>query len=171
MVLFQRIRNPLFFVLISIFIALNIVDGITATFILPGESNPIFILTGSIYPLLVIKAGLIAMLVIVYRTTATKPMSEFVYYTYMLVLCMGIFLLIFGVYTNFKGINNPDLLEEAASVPATEKIRVYTTTITFLYLLPTALSLLAFKFYEWSRKNVLLKNGRKRTKEIQMGNN
>ena len=142
----KTVKNPIFFWLITIFVMLNLADGITALFILEGEANPLYLLTGSLWPLYVFKILLIGVLIMVYRQSSNKEMSEFTYYVYMLVLCMSVLLLGVGVYSNVKGILNPELLAYAAAVPAAAKAKAYGKTVSFIYILPTALSLLASLF-------------------------
>ena len=146
---YMKIRNPVLFWLIGIFIFLNIIDTITALFILPGEANPIFLLFKSFWPVVLVKLGLIVLLIMVYRQNET--ITEFTHYMYFLVLIMSFGILGLGVYSNIQGIMNPSLLAEAANVPAGEKIKAYSNVVTLLYFMPVILSLVAFKLHQKSR--------------------
>ena len=55
-------RNPILFFITVAFILVNLVDAITAFFILPGESNPLFILTGSLLIPIILKGLLFGLL-------------------------------------------------------------------------------------------------------------
>lgn len=144
-------RNPIFFYLLLIFLIVNVLDTVTALFILPGEANPIYLLTGSIWPVVVGKIIIVGFYVLLYRRNVFP--SNFVYYNIMLILLLGILLITLGVTSNLIGISNPEALEEASKIPAQQKANQYFSIIGVFALLPYILSLLSFKFWEWSLKH------------------
>lgn len=148
-------KNPIFFWLLFFFTLINLADMITARYILVGESNPIFLLFGSLAPAYILKAVMIGLLFYVYKKNLYN--SNFMYYTFIMILLFGSFAVSVGVFSNVYGILNPEKLEESASVPVSVKVSQYAAGISFLYLVPLLLSLLGFKFYEWSNKYIIIK--------------
>lgn len=144
----MALRNKVFFWLIVIFAVLNIVDGITALKILPGESNPIYLLTGSLVMVYVLKASLVLGMIYFYKRKSFP--THFTYFFFIMIMVYGNVLLLTGIAANSYGISNPDYVEQVEDIPQEEKLAEYGFLISFLYLLPMGLSLLGFKLYEWS---------------------
>jgi hypothetical protein len=142
------VKNIVFFILIAVFAVVNIVDAYTATFILPGEANPIYLATGSILPVIVLKVIIVGIVIFTYKRNIFP--SNFTYYNLILLLLLGNFLVGLGITTNIIGMNNPELLEQAANVPAEQKASQYFSVIGVLGFIPYFISLLAFKLYEIS---------------------
>lgn len=146
----MALKNPIHFVLIFAFVVVNIIDSVTLWFILPGEANPLYIATGSAIPILAIKALVIWLIVHFYRRNVYP--SHFVYFMITLALVLGTLVVGLGAYSNIVGMNNPEMVEEAAKIPAGERAKSYAVVITLLYCLPFGLSLLAFHLYYKSLK-------------------
>ena len=68
-------KNPVLFALIAIFFIVNIVDSITAFFILPGESNPLFLIFNSIWVLIFFKFVIVG--AIIFYAIRNKYPSNF----------------------------------------------------------------------------------------------
>ena len=150
----MSLKNKIFFWLVFLFSVLNIVDGITALKILPGETNPIYLLTGSIGLLYILKLALIAGMIYFYRKN-TFP-THFTYFFFIMILLYGNLLLVAGIASNSYGISNPDYVDEVKDISAQEKLNAYALLSMFLYFIPMGLSLLGFKLYEWSINSVLI---------------
>jgi len=145
----HKLKNPILFWMIAIFIFLNLADIATAFFILPGEANPLFLLTKSFNPVIIVKLGLIILLIAVYRRNET--ISEFTHYMYILTLVMSFGILGMGIYANIQGMMEPELVALQANVPAGEKIAAYGKAVGLFYMIPTIFSLIAFKLHQKSR--------------------
>lgn len=151
----MKLRTPVFFWLLVIFIIMNAIDLITAMYILPGESNPLYILFNSIYGVLGAKLLLIILLISVYLKN--DDVSEFTHYTYHLVMVMGFAMLGLGIYSNIIGMMHPAQLEAAAQIPAGQRAAEYGRVMSFLYLIPMVLSMAGFWFHQknrdWTARN------------------
>lgn len=146
----KRLKNPTLFYLFLIFLLVNILDGITAFFIVKGESNPLFLFSGSMWILLLVKCGYLILVWWIYNKNVYP--SHFFYFMMMLVMLMGTFVFSLGLYNNIRGILNPSII--ATGLSSGEKLQVYTSFITAIYIVPFGLSLLGFKLYEWSLKDI-----------------
>ena len=146
----MALKNKPMFIMLTIFTVVNILDAITAFFILPGEANPIFLFLGSIWPVILLKAGMIAFLILYYRRNIYA--SEFSIFMIMMVLVIGSLLIGLGVASNIYGMTHPQELAASADIPASEKAQTYFTFIGIIYLIPVLLSLLAFKLFQMVRK-------------------
>lgn len=151
----MKLKNPVFFILLLIFSITNIIDGITALFILDGEANIIFLLTGSIWYVILLKIFVIIFLIYIYKTNIFP--SNFYYYMIMLAIIFGTLLFSLGTYSNIQGIMNPEILEVTSQISVREKTNFYVLISSIFYIMPCALSLLSFKCYEWSLKYIKLK--------------
>jgi len=143
-------RSKTLFWMIVVFVILNILDTITAFFILPGESNPLFLLTGSIWPAVLIKAGVIGVIIYMYYKNVYE--TEFVYYTYIHIIILGILFVLAGVLSNIHGINNPEVLEEGKNISDEEKVKSYGIIVLILVAIPYGIGALSFKIYEMTRR-------------------
>ncbi len=141
----MALKNPIQFFLIFIFVIVNLVDLITFWFILPGEANPLFLITNSAISIVVVKILIIGLIIHYYRRNIYP--SHFAYFMIMLAMILGTLVVGLGAYSNIVGINNPDMVEEAAKIPAIERAKDYAVTISILYCIPFGLSLLAFHLY------------------------
>lgn len=150
----MAIKNKIFFWLVVLFTIFNIVDTYTVTKILPGEANPIYLLTGSLLVLIIFKFVFNLGIIQVYRKNVFP--SHFFYFFFIMILLYGCVLLLGGVASNIHGITDPVALEEAAAVPAAEKASAYSWFVLIVYFIPMSLSLLGFKFYEWSVGRVII---------------
>lgn len=138
--------NPLIFVLIILFILLNIGDVITTYYILPGESNPLYLLTGSLFWVFLLKIFLIGTIIYIYIKNKFK--SHIWYYTYNLVLVFGILLLTLAVINNGRAIGKEEIIKNASEVPKSDKIFVYSLLMLFLYLIPAIINIVIFIIYD-----------------------
>lgn len=145
-------ENKPFFYLVLIFSIINIIDCITAMFILPGEANPLFLLFGSFIVLVLFKLFLTGLVIYVYKRN--KFPSNFWYYNMIYILVIGIFLYGFGIYSNILGMLNPKIIQASASMATTLKLSYYKDVVIFLGMIPYALGIISFKLYEVSVKNI-----------------
>lgn len=150
----MAIKNPILFCLVVLFVAANILDSITAYFILPGEANPIYLLTGNLWLMYVFKFGVIFVMIYWYRNNLFE--SHFSYFMLIMILIMFTLILSMGVASNIYGILNPSVVVESANIPTGEKVKAYSLFVIIIYAIPTALSLFGFKLYEWSLKYIRL---------------
>lgn len=148
----MKFSNPVVFVLLSIFTAVNILDGMTGLFILPAEANPIFLLFGSFTPLIIGK--IIICLVAWWIYSKNLYSSKLFYYSFILVITLGTLLMSIGILSNVIGIMNPDTVEASSTIPTAQKVQAYGIFVGFIGLLPWAISLLTFYLYEKSKKYV-----------------
>lgn len=141
-------KNPIIFILLILFTLVNLGDAITSYFILDGESNPIYLLIGSIYIVYIIKLlFVIGMWLIWWKNIHA---SHFLYFIFIMILLMVIFTVSIGMYSNIKGILNPQIVEAAKNIPVGEKIQYYKTLMLWIYIIPMSFSLIGFKIYEWT---------------------
>jgi len=147
-------KNKIFFILIVIFSILNLADLITSFFILPGESNPLFIFVGK-WLIIALKVVLIFILIWIYNNNVFN--TQFTYFNLLTILTLGCFLLCIGIYSNIMGILNPAILEYAASMSNTEKIKSYGIMVFIFGCLPFIINLITFKLWEKSKDNITLK--------------
>lgn len=148
----MRLTNPVLFFLLLIFTLVNIVDGLTALFILPGESNPLYLLFGSIWPLVIFKYGLNGWLWFYYKRNIYPTNTT--YYMIIIILVLGTLLFSLGALSNSMGIRNPELVEQAADIPTREKVIQYGVLSGLLGFIPMLFGVFAFKLYDMSRKKV-----------------
>ncbi len=147
-VLTRKLKNPILFSIVGVFIVLTILDIITSYFILPGEGNPIYLLTKSIIFLFIFKVGLIVLACSIYKYN-TYP-SNFQYYLFLIMLVLGNVLITLALISNVIGILNPVYVEQASTLSTTEKTQGYVSFVGLIYLLPLLFSIFTFKLYEWS---------------------
>lgn len=158
----MKLKNPICFVLMIIFIVLNIIDVITAFFILPGEANPIFLLTQSIYIIILLKIIIIGILVYVYKKN--KYPTHFTYFNLMLILLLGNMLLSIAIYSNVSGMillnENPQYVEVLNNMSQEQKMETfapaYIKSVGLLYILPMICSLISFMLYRRSLKYIII---------------
>lgn len=148
----MALKNPILFVLVFIFVSINILDSITAHFILPGEANPLYLISGNIWFVHALKLVLICFVIYWYKQNLFE--SHFSYYMLIMILIMASLILMLGVASNMYGIINPAVLEESAGIPTGEKIRAYLKFVMIIYIIPNILALFGFKLFEWSGKYV-----------------
>jgi hypothetical protein len=148
-------RNPILFFLFIIFIIVNLLDLITAYFILPGESNPLFLLTNSYLSIIALKIIIIYIVWLIYRRNIYN--SHFNYYLILIIITLGIFLMSLGLYNNIRGMLEPNLIQQAANVTTGVKVKAYFMMTAFIYLIPLLFSIFTFKLYEWSLKYIIIK--------------
>jgi len=144
------IKNPIVFWLLSIFTLVNVLDIITALFILPAEANPLFLLTGSIYIAILIKV--LVVVYIVYSCLRNIYVSHTIYFMFIMILVLGSLLISFGVYSNIDAMLNPNLLVDIKGITTSEKISAYFMFTNLFYTIPMIISLLSFKLYHLSLK-------------------
>jgi hypothetical protein len=76
--------------------------------------------------------------------------SHFGYYLTLIILILSVGAVAIAVGGNVYAALNPTVLAASSSLSQEEKMQGYTSYMFVVYLLPLMLSLLAFKFYEWS---------------------
>jgi len=147
-------KNPILFTLVAIFLIVNIVDSITAFFILPGEANPLFLIIGSIWPVILLKIVIIGGLIAFY--VRNRYPSELMYYLIILILMLGIPAVGIATYGNIIGMQNPEALEAASKLSSEVKTKAYFTFMAIIYYIPLVFSVFTFVLYNVSKKNVII---------------
>ena len=147
-----KLKNPILFSLLLIFLIVNLVDGITAFFILPAEANPLFLFTGSIWAVLLFKVVIIGALI--FYHIRNKYPNYFMYYLVVLILMLGIAVIGLAAYSNILGIQNPEAVEAAANIPDSVKVQQYVNFATWLYYIPLVFCIFTFILYDSSRKHI-----------------
>ena len=150
----MKLINPVLFFLLSIFTIANIIDGLTALFILPGESNPLYLLFGSMWPLAIFKYGLNGWLWFYYKRNIYATNTA--YYMVVIILLLGSLLFSLGALSNSIGIKNPELVEQAAQMPTREKVISYGVLAGLIGFVPMLFGIFAFKLYDMSRGKVIV---------------
>jgi hypothetical protein len=153
-------RSKIVLWLLSLFTLFNIIDLITAMFILPGEANPIYLLTGSKSILFILKFVVIGLAWYVYLKR-TYPSKVF-YFTFIFVLLTGTLLIGTGIASNIYGILNPEVIEAASNVSTSEKVSYYFTLVGFLFFLPYILSLLSYIIHEKTSSTIRIEPKKKK---------
>lgn len=111
-------------------------------------------MVGSLWPVILLKIiFIIVPLIFYYRNKYT---TLFTYFMFVHCLILGVFILGMACYNNILGILNPKLVEYASQLPSEVKIRGYITFVSFIYIIPFTISLISFKFYEWTLKDVTI---------------
>ena len=162
----NTMKNKPLFILILIFSVINIIDLITAMFIIPGEANPVYLLFKSPIVLIILKFVLIGLVWAFYKKNEYP--SKFWYYTFVYILITGIVLYGFGTFSNIYGMLNPRIIETSAQLTTVQKISYYNTVVLFFAVIPYVLGAMAFKLYSISEKYVKYKkkkNGIKRNRK------
>lgn len=153
-------KNPLIFWFLVVFTLVNLVDAITVYWILPGESNPLILLTGGTFIVMSLKFILIVGLWFLWYDN-TYP-GHMTYYSLILIIVVGTFLIGFAAYGNIQGIINPELVKASADIPVKEKIHAYNLFILFFYALPGIASMGVFFVYDKTVGRVNFKKKRLR---------
>jgi hypothetical protein len=150
-------RNPIFFAVIMLFTILNVIDGITALFILPGETNPIFLLTGSIWVLLIYKVFVTWLVWWVYNKQEFP--NNFTYFLTTLILVFGCLGLGLGIYSNVYGMMHEEAVRFSATQTTGQKLGQYSIMVTVFMILPMIFNLITFWVYDKTKDKVFIKNG------------
>ncbi len=151
----MKLNSKLLFFIILFFIVANILDVVTAMFILPGESNPIYILTQSVAALWLLKAVIVGGVAGIYFYN-NYP-SKFWYFSFIYIIVLGSVLVTFGVVGNVIGILNPAVVQSAAGLSTTVKVKYYTNIVSLFMLIPYVISMVAFKVYEVTEHKIKYK--------------
>ena len=152
-------KNKILFGLVIAFVVANIVDIVTAMFILPGEANPLYLLTGSMVIPFILKVSIVTIAILVYRHN--KYHSQFYYFGFIIILLLGSLIVSIGAYSNIYGILNPSLIEEATNYTTEEKIESYSWVVGLIYLFPVVMALIGFWIYDKTKKHVILREKEK----------
>lgn len=147
-------KNKLFFILIAIFTILNLVDMVTAFFILSGESNPVYMFMGK-WAFILVKLSINILIIIIYNKNVYK--SQFEYFLLLTITVLGIFLLGVGAYSNIMGMLNPSVIEYASNLSTSEKLQSYGIAVGLFGGLPFVFNLITFKLWEHSSKYIIIK--------------
>ena len=148
----MKLKNPIVFFILLAFVIVNIVDVITAFFILPGEANPIYILTSSIYPVILLKILLIWGGIFFYRRGIFA--NHLSYYAYIVIFTLSTVVIGLAAYGNIYGMQHPDIIEEASNVPDSEKVADYFSFMSIIYYIPVVILIGLFVLYDRSLKYV-----------------
>ncbi len=148
-------KNKVMLYLFIVFLLVNIVDSITSYFILGGEANPIYIWFGNIWLVYILKIFVVGGVFLIIKKNDYG--KHFTFYSLIVMLLYGSLILSYGIFSNTQGILNPQLVEAAKSIPNEVKVKAYTNFIVILYFIPAAITLFAFKIYEWGVKYTDLK--------------
>ena len=142
----MKLNSKLLFWMVVVFGILNILDVITAMFILPGEANPIYLLTKSHIVLWLMKLFFIGLIFWVYFKNEYP--SRFWLFSFVYIVVIGSLMVGFGTYSNIMGILDPTIVESASQLTSTQKVTYYGYLVGFLMALPYAISMVSFKLYE-----------------------
>jgi len=153
-------KNPYFFWLLTVFSIVNVVDVVTAFFILPAEANPIYLLTGSYIVLFLLKLVLVIALPWWFYYRAKFP-NNFTYYTIILIITLGVMITSIAAYSNIYAMGQPEAVAAAADIPRGEKIAAYSRVVSLLYIFPFVFSMLSFWIYDKSVKNITIEKPKK----------
>lgn len=156
-------RSSLLFWILVSFSIINLLDIITATFILPGEANPIFLLTGSLSIVWILKIFVVGTAWAVYYNN--KYPSPSFYYTFVYAMIVGSLLISLGVVSNVYGILNTEVIAEAEGVSTGEKVQYYFSMVGFLFFIPYILSIISFKVYDMTSGLVVFEKKKKKKKD------
>lgn len=138
-----------------LFSILNIIDGITALFILPGETNPIYLLTGSIWVLIGYKILLIFLVWWVYYKQEFP--NNFTYFITILILVFGCLGFGLGIYSNVYGMMHHEVVTYSAELSTGQKLTQYSTMVGIFLLLPMIFNLISFWIYDKTKDRVWIK--------------
>ncbi len=114
-------KNPIFFILILIFVLVNVGDIITMYFILPGEANPIYLITKNINYVTGFKILVLFAIIVFYRR-GVYP-TNFTYFMLLTIIVLSILVVSLAVIGNVYGMRNPKVVEAAQKMPASEKAK------------------------------------------------
>ena len=142
----MKLNSKLLFGVVVFFGIVNLLDVITAMFILPGESNPIYLLTQSYIILWVIKILFVSLILYVYFKNEYP--SRFWLYSYIYILIIGSIMIAFGIYSNVLGILNPQIVETAATLSKGQKASYYGQVVGLFMIIPYIISMISFKVYD-----------------------
>lgn len=145
-------RSKIVFGLVITFILLNMIDFITAMFILPGESNPLWLLFKSKIVLFLFKILVCVLALIVY--TYNKHESRSWYFGFIYCLTIGCLLLMIGITSNVMGMLDHTIVKTAQPITDGVKMNFYFNFILFFYAIPYIIAMIAFKIYDVSEKFV-----------------
>ena len=152
----MNVKNPLTFYSFLVLILLNVVDYISAGFVLGAEANPLFLLTKSMWVVLGLK--IFVLIAFGYFTIKNVYNTHFSYYLILIIMILSIGAVGIAAGGNVYAAFNPQVMQTASNMTTAEKVSGYSWYLGIIYLLPLGLSLLAFKMYEWSIKNVEFKS-------------
>jgi len=145
-------KNPILFILILIFVLVNLADIVTMYFIQPGETNPIYLITKNINYVMLYKVAILWAIIVFYRR-GLYP-SNFTYYMLLTIIVLSIVVVALAVYSNILGMRNPELIEYASKLTPEEKVKGYTSFLSIFYVLPLGVNLLIFWLYDKSRNKI-----------------
>jgi len=148
----MKLKNPIVFFILFAFIVVNIIDAITAFFILPGEANPIYILTKSIYVVILLKLLLIWGGIIYYRRGIFANYLS--YYMYIVIFALATVVIGFAAYGNIYGMQHPEIIEETSDISDNEKVKYYFSVMSIIYYMPVVILIGLFVLYNKSLKYV-----------------
>ena len=76
-------------------------------------------------------------------------------------MVIGTLVVSLGAVSNIYGMNNPEQIEEASQLSNAQKMSYYGTLIGITMVIPYIISMIAFKIYDVTEKNIIYKNGKK----------
>lgn len=143
-------QNKVITTMIILFFLVNILDSLTALFILPFETNPIYNLTGSIWPIIIGKIG--ASIYVAYLFYKYKMPSNQYYFFFITMLFYGIIVISLGFASNIYVYNHMETAEYQALQPTVQSnTTYYSQVVGILYIIPLIISNLVFWIYEKTR--------------------
>jgi len=148
----MKLNSKLLFWMVVVFGILNLIDVITAMFILPGEANPIYLLTGSHIVLWLVKIFFIGLIFWIYFKN--KYPSRFWLFSFIYIIVIGSLMVGLGAASNISGILNPQIVESAAQLTNTQKATYYGQLVGILMVIPYIISMVSFKLYESIEKKI-----------------
>jgi hypothetical protein len=151
--------------LVLLFIITNIIDGITAYFILPAETNPIYLLTGSWFAMFSFKMIIVTLIaLIVWRKVYPGHIN---YYFIIHIILLMTFLFGFAAYGNIVyGMLDPQNVEYAKTLSDGDKHIHYFVGIAMPYYILMGLSLLSFTVYHYTKHTVIMSKAESTFKEF-----
>jgi hypothetical protein len=146
------------FFLFLLFVVVNIVDGVSASYVLAGESNPLYLVSNSFWFLIFAKVSVLVVIgLYVYRNIYP---SNFMHYLTLLIILLGSVVIALGAYSNIHGMKlmkeNPNLVQAMKDMPKEEKTKSFWLFTLFTYYLPIVVCIISFVLYEQSRKYVVV---------------
>lgn len=146
----MHIKNPPVFYLFLLFFIVNIIDGVTAFFVLPGESNPIYLLTNSILAAFIFKMLWVLFAYYIYHKNLYT--GKFIFFTFIMILTIGSIGIGIAAYGNVYAILHPKIIAQSASMSTVEKAQGYAVFTTIMIIIPYVLSIVGFLIYQASLK-------------------
>lgn len=145
-------KNKILFWILVTFTLLNIIDIVTTIFIIKGEANPLYHLFGTIWVVYILKFLIVVVLWWLYKINTYS--SKMLYFGMLTIVVYGSFALLLAQVINIYGIIHPVLLEQAATVSTTVKVKQYFQITSLIYFIPVMFTLGIFWLYDKSFNSI-----------------